>query len=231
MDYYGLWSHVPLSAGVRFVAFCRGSSDDATRLLTEANCEQLVDPATALADTKAALDLDAKTPSSADIIASAARLAGQRGDIFARYIWAKVKPEAMNSLETFEALVRILEDPRTTERARESLLISIYEELGMADPPRRLWEVRLIQAMFRLLTLSAAKSLQATIEEVYLPNMLGLDGESPRYTAGEVFKDQVDARQRILSTLQHGTQSEFMPRLIQWLEAQGTQKIQRQNPH
>lgn len=221
MDYYGLWSHVPLSSGVRFVAFCRGISDDATVLLTDVNCEQLVDPNIALADVKVALELESQNLSATDLLAKATELSNQRGDIFARYVWARVKSKAITSFDTFEALVKILEDPKTTERARDSYLTSISEELGMREPALRQWEIRFIQAMFKLLTLPEAKFLHSDIEEVYLPGILGLDNDAPRYSADEVFKTRPDDRQSILSILKYGTKRGFIPRLIQWLEANG----------
>jgi len=220
MDYYGLWSHSPLSAGVRFVAFCTDSSEDARILLsTDANCEQLMEPKIALADTKSALELENQNPSSADLIARAQTLSRQRGGIFARYVWAKIKPEAMNSLDIFEKVVKIIEDPETTELARESYLTSIEDALGITDPPLKQWEFRFIRSMFNLLTLSEAKPLHTNIEEVYLPNILGLDEDVLRYSANEIFKDRVDERMSILSSLKYRRKSEFTPRLIQWLEA------------
>lgn len=91
MDFYGLWSHVPLADGVRFVAFCRGDSEDATVLITDETCEQLVDPKTALDDTRAALELETQDLSAADVLARAETLKDKRGDFFARYVWARVK--------------------------------------------------------------------------------------------------------------------------------------------
>src|SRR5687767_5600457 len=71
MEYYGLWSHVPLFEGVTFVAFCRGDADDATILLTEEHCEQLLEPAAALEDTKAALALETAEISLPELLAQA----------------------------------------------------------------------------------------------------------------------------------------------------------------
>lgn len=237
MDYYGLWSHVTLAPGVRFVAFCPGASDDATILLTDDNCEQLVQADMALEDTKAALELEAQNLSAADILARAASLTGQRGDIFARYVLARTKPQELTSFdaaaltsfaaaevpstpssEALESLMKILEDPKTTAQARASYLTSIYEALGMMASPPRQWEVRLVQAMLKLLALPEATSLHPNIREVYLPNLLGLDKDPPRFSAEEVFKGQADDRSTILSTLKGEPPSEFMSELIQWLE-------------
>jgi hypothetical protein len=124
--------------------------------------------------------------------------------------------------ETFEALVRILEDPKTTDQARASYLTSIYEALSMMHAPPRQWLIRFIQAMLKLLTLPQADVLKANIESVCLPNILGLKESSPKYSAEEVFKDRANERQTILSALKSGPQSEFTPGLIHWLERKDT---------
>jgi hypothetical protein len=81
--------------------------------------------------------------------------------------------------QTFEELMRRLEDPRTTPLARESYLRSTYQGLGlMAVPPPEQVE-RLIQALHRLLLLPEAASLHSNIREVYLPNLLAMAHGQP----------------------------------------------------
>jgi hypothetical protein len=100
MDNYGLWSMVELSEGIRYVAFCRGPSDDATVLLAEGNCEQLVSPDLALEDTRAALELEEEGQTVAGVLVKAAKRANQHGDILARYVAAKTKRNAIPPLES-----------------------------------------------------------------------------------------------------------------------------------
>jgi hypothetical protein len=219
MDYYGLWSDIDLVEGLRLVAFCSGESEDVKELLTDDNCEQLLDADIALADTEASVELEAQSLSSEELLARAAVLSSQRTDIFGRYVWGKVRNDAMNSLDIFEATVRILEDPDTTGGARESYLICIYEELGMMDLPDEQREIRLIVSMFRLLVLPEAEFISADIQEVYLPNILGLEDRRPSYSAKEVFEGRESERQSILSHLRSGAMEEPGQRLIQWLEA------------
>jgi hypothetical protein len=244
MDYYGLWSHVTLANGVKLLAFCPGTSEDATVLLTDGNCERLVDPEGALEDTKAALELETQDLSVAELIARARVVADKRGDIFARYVLAKMKARTMPLAEAiqppatpakeasmarpiptdsdFELIIQLIEDPKTTARARATYLLSVYEELGlMASPPRQR-EIRLIRAMLELLTVPEAKSLHDAIGSVYLPNMLGLARHPPNYSADEVFKDRASERQIILSSLERESKKEFAPRLIQWFARLGT---------
>jgi hypothetical protein len=224
MDYYGLWSHVPVQPGARFVAFCAGASDDARMLLTDGQCEQLADPNGVLADTRAALELEAQRLSDTDILAEATRAANQRRDIFARYIWARVQQRAMTSPDIFEALMKILEDPKTTAPARTAYLTCVYDTLGMTASPPEPQEARLIRAMLQLLVLPEAKLLHDEIGAVYLPNILGLDRDTPRHTADEVFNGRAGDRQKILSVLNQGTPAGHTARLRQWLEGTSAKK-------
>lgn len=246
MDNYGLWSMVQLSEGIKYVAFCRGQSDDATLLLTEENCEQLVSPDVALEDTRTALELEKERQSIAGVLVKAARRADKHGDIFARYVAAKTKHNAIPPLESvrkssplslskssqltvedgtselpddaFEALITLLEAPKTAAKARATYLSSIYEDLGMmASPPRR-WVMRLIQAMFRLLSLPEAASLHNAIRQVYLPNALGLNNPPARFRAEEIFQSADDERAAAARSLRQPPQDESALRLIRWLE-------------
>src|SRR5580658_3373536 len=62
MDFYGFWSQTQLSAGASFVAFCHGGSDDARVLLDDEHVQDLSPADEAYSDTKAALELEKKSP-------------------------------------------------------------------------------------------------------------------------------------------------------------------------
>ena len=116
MDYYGLWSHVDPAPGSRFLAFCAGASSDAAALLSGDACEQLADPAHALQDTKAALELEGKGATPDRILAEACARAGERRNYFARYVWARVETEALRRLETFDKVLGMVSDPEQQRR-------------------------------------------------------------------------------------------------------------------
>jgi len=236
MGYYGLWSHVRLFDGVKFVAFCQGHSDDATVLLTQDYCEQLLESAAALDDTKAALALETAEISLQELLAQALNQASQRGDIFARYVSAKTKSEVIPALteapslgtlsrqpstpspdEAFEALLKLLEDPSTTIQARATYLTSMYEGLSMMPAPPRGLVIRLIQALFKLLTMPEAEALHNNIKDVYLSNLLGLKTEPVRYSVSDVFPDP-DQQSAIISSMKQAPPSESGSSLIKWLE-------------
>jgi hypothetical protein len=221
MDYYGLWSHVSLQPDVRFVAFCKGQSNDATVLLTNDQDTRLLDPQNALPDTKAALELEARQAPSSEIIQAARNDFRQRRGIFARYIWERTKELALQSPSVFEQVMEVVEDPATTDEARTSLLTCAYEDLSMSPAPSRKMQMLLIRAMFNLLSSPWAKSLQEELAERYLPNMLGLEAGPTRFAAGEIFGDRPAQRQRALTGLRAVYKTNPNPavsRLIEWTE-------------
>lgn len=247
MDNYGLWSMVSLSEGIGYVAFCHGASDDATVLLTEENCEQLVNPDPALEDTRAAIKLE-EEDSPTGVLSKAASLAEKHGDIFARYVAARTKRLAISVSESvsqpafslsqqesstvtdissqsddaFESLMTILEDPKTTRRARAAFLTSIYEEITLMAAPPLERVTRFVLALFKLLASPESEPLHDSIKEVYLPNLLGLKNPPLRYSAAEIFPDRADERLAILSLLKQAPEKESVSRLIQWLEEKET---------
>lgn len=234
MDYYGLWSHVVLIDGARYVAFCRGDTDDATDLLNEPDCEQLLPADAALEDIRAALALERQA--EPNLMANTAR-AESRGDVFARYLLARTfeptltqadtnaetRSRAADSLEletntsNLEALITLLENPNLTESARALYLTTIYEQLGLINPSPSSLELRLIRAMLRLLILPEAENLHSNIAQVYLPNLLGLEHDSPRYSLADIFAGEDDERQSLIVSLRQAVPIWMTPQLSQWL--------------
>lgn len=218
MDYYGLWSHVALTRGAQFVAFCTGASRDAAALLMDDSCEQLVDPTTALADVKAAIELEQQSLTTGDLIRRGTELAVQRGAILARYVWARTRSYTLKEFDVFESIVRIIEASHTTAQSREAYLTLINEDLGLQDPALTQWETRTILMMFRLLTIPEAEAVRGPIKEIYLPNMLGLQAEAARYSADDIFKGLESERQKALAVLSEVIETEVQVALIQWLK-------------
>lgn len=229
-DNYGLWSMVELTEGVKYVAFCHGPSLDARILLNEENCEQLVSPERALDDTRAAMTLE-KADSAADVLSIAANVASRHGEVFARYVAARVKLPVLPADESarfaalqvpavsdaaFESLITLLEAPQTTDEARAAFLTSIYEEVTMKATATVEQVSRLVRTLFKLLTMPEVQSLHENIKEVYLPNLLGLKNPPLRYSAAEVFQDRNDERLAVLSFLKQAPGA--ASQLIQWLE-------------
>src|SRR5437868_3719473 len=87
MDYLGLWSHVPIEQGTEFVAFCKGTSHDATLLLRDdKDCEHLVPAHPALEDVQAAVFAEERDAGVADVGREAFAERAKRGSIYARWV-------------------------------------------------------------------------------------------------------------------------------------------------
>ena len=147
------------------------------------------------------------------------RDADKRRDVFARYVWAKAKPDAMTSPATFTQVMRIIENPLTVAEARQSYLASAYEALGVEPAPQPELVVQLIATMLRLLVMPQGAGLRTVIAEVYLPNLLGLRQGKPKYEPREVFRGAEKERLKILSGLRGQPQTPETTRLLQWLES------------
>jgi hypothetical protein len=220
MDYYGLWSHVPLTPGARFVAFCDGSTEDAALLLKgDEHCEQLLPAEKALADTRAAIELEKRNAAADQILSQAETQAPERGDLFARFVWASVQMEVMANRASFDRLLRIIETPRTNPGARDTYVRLLYEDLSVTDPARRARDMALIRTMLKLLIIPEASSSGDAIRRKYLPNMLGLSKGVERYSAEDVFKGHEALRAELLDKLRG---QRDLAGLLVWLERKGS---------
>ncbi len=216
MDYYGPWSHVNLSAGMSLLAFCRGASDDARVLLNQDHLQELFSAPYALSDTKAALSLE-HLQTDSEVLASADAGKDRYDDLFARYVWERVRGSAIQNQRTFDEIMRIVESAETTGRARETYLSRAYEELSLRQRPPRELEIRLAQAMFRTLDLPDQDNLKNAVAELYLPNLLGLTAGKAKYSADEILPRSSNERTRRLTQLTHLTQNPATQALLEWL--------------
>ena len=217
MDYYGLWSHVKLAPGVRFVAFSKSASPDVREVLLEPQCEQLADPADALEVTRQALRLHRAGATPREVLEAAVKQAAERKDVFARYVWDRVRQEALSSPAVFDSLTRLITAADTNPEARRVYLDLVYDALGLIDPPRRDLELRLIRACFELLASPQGAKLRETLASLYIPNLIDLDNQ-PAHSAAEVFKDRSDLRSRAKSALDAGGFNEPPIKLRHWID-------------
>ncbi|MES1206464.1 MAG: hypothetical protein ABUS79_11045 [Pseudomonadota bacterium] len=182
----GVWSHVELARDLRLVAFCAGPSTDIAVLLQPPACQLLLGP-DALPDVRAALDLQGRNLQPVLLLARAAPLLEQRGDILARYLWARTRAAVLTDETAFETLMRIVEAPATSRAARDVLITAVQQELGLIEAPPWSALLRFARAMLVLLTMPAAEALHPMLAQVYLPNLLGLTTGAPALAARDVF--------------------------------------------
>jgi hypothetical protein len=188
LDYYGLWSHIPLASGSEFIAFCHGNSADVSVLLKDdTHCDRLT-PATGriLSDTRAALMLESKHPSVEQVMESLTHGASEAGDVFARYAWEKIAPNAL-SPAVFPRLLDLIQSPRTNDQLRDAIAVSLYDKVTESNSPQKTQEISLIRALVTLLAKAEPSDTEETVAEVYLPNLLGLHHKKPKYSPQDIF--------------------------------------------
>jgi hypothetical protein len=214
LDDYGVWSKADLSAGRRLVAFCRGTSKSLVALLQPPQCEQLATE-TALPDVRASLDLEARGLTPPRMLVEAVPLIERHQDVFARYLWSRVRHAVLVNGTLFELLCQVVERPATSKDARETLVSAVYEDLSLmaAPPPEQmaLWA----RAMLVLLTVPEAEAMHANLAQVYLPNLLGLRRGVIVVTAREVL---ARTREEVLAALQAHPALDPENELRRWLE-------------
>jgi hypothetical protein len=235
----GPWSRQPLTTGQQLVAFCEGAADDARVLLAEEHCETLLAAEMVLNDVQCAMALERSRSSVSRILDKAQKNTANLGDIFARYVWAKTLPRGEEAQfqavglaplvggesasfdrkteaagQVFARLMELLAGAPTDERARAAYLACAMNTINLMSPPPWNWEIHLIRALFTLLELPQAAAQRSAVGQVYLPNLLGLHGPSPRYQTEEIFGETGEAA-RYLDALDRG---QLDPALIRWLE-------------
>jgi hypothetical protein len=218
-DYYGLWSHVPVSPGTELVAFCDAQTDLAVAL-TEEHCEQLVDPARVLPDVQLALGLAASRMVADALLAEAARLRSTGGAVFARFIWDRVRNAVVGSPDRFAALMRIAEDPATRTDAQEVYLQAAYEDATFTESLDADQRARLARAMFRTALDPAQGELRDQLLTTFLPNLVQAPVPEPLSSA-EVFDQRQELADSVRADEADENTSQYGEPLSRWLSDEG----------
>lgn len=217
-DYPGLWAAVKLDPGTELVAYTNGPPTDARLLLTDQYCVQLAEAREVLEDTRAAMLIENRNAPPDTVLLAAATSAERFGDLFARYVWTRIKDSVLASAQMLDSYLRLVENPKTRPDARDAYLTGLAVDLGMIDRPPRQTEIKLAQSMFRLLLLPEAEPLRPAIGGVFLPNLLRADAKTPKYTPAEILDPaRLDraALMRVVTGLT--TEEERARKLAAWL--------------
>lgn len=215
MDYYGLWSHIHIADGTELVAFCDGSSQHADILLkNDTHCHRLV-PAThsVISDIRAALQVESLHVSRDESVALFQKAASGAGDIFARYMWEKLAPEALQPV-VFPRLINILTSSGTSNVVRDVLVSSLYDKITSSNSTPVENQVGFIRALIAILEKPGSGELDEHIVQMYLPNLLGLRKSRPTYSFADIYPDRKD-RDKAAALVQKFPQS----KLNMWIDA------------
>jgi hypothetical protein len=215
-DYYGIWAHVSTTPGTELVAFCDGASDDLREALTDDHCDALVPAEIVLPDLRLAMSLEARDLTPDALLAEAARHRTEGGALFARYIWAKTRNAVVGSMDRFNALMQIAEDPRTRTEAQEAYLLAAYEDATFTEELAKAQRARLARSMFRTALEDDSAELRAPLLDTFIPNLV--EAEAPeRLSASEVFGDESDLGERVRADAADPQTSTYSESLEAWL--------------
>jgi hypothetical protein len=214
----GLWSHVKMAPGTELIAFTNGPSNDARLLLSDRYCIRLPEASGVLDDTRAAMLIENENLPPVKVLTLAATSANRFGDLFARYVWSRIKNFVLDSDQVLDSYLRLVENPHTRSDARDAYLMGLDEDLGLRSRPRRESEIMLAQSMFRLLLLPEAQPLYPVISGVLLPNLLRADAKAPKYTPAEILGPAKLDRAALLRVVSGLTsEEERAKKLVAWL--------------
>jgi hypothetical protein len=214
----GVWSAQPLEPGYELLAFCySATSRAAADLLAEGPCEQILPAEGNLDDVQLALRAEAEKLSPAAILDLAVRQASLLGYVFTEYLLAKLTEPALRELRTFEALMGLLETPELTLIARWSLLKEVYAAIIHSPQLSPEHVHRLTISFFRLLEVSPEASVRDNIVQVFLPNLLGIQGGLSKRYPDDVFAGAAPERGRVEAILRRYQGSASTQALLTWL--------------
>ena len=185
-DVEGVWSHVPTDAGARLVAFCDAGTRTLALALSEQHYRRLTESGPVLADLRLAIGLQRRSPTADRLLAEAERQRAAGGAVFARYVWVAAREALRASLDRFDRLMLVAEDPATRVEAQETYLVSAYEDVTFTGAYPAEHRARLARAMLASTLDPRLGELRTTLLGVYVPNLLATAAPGP-LTADDVF--------------------------------------------
>lgn len=220
-DFRGVWSHREVAHGGEYVLFANARTDDPGVLTAEPALFALHPAAEAYADAALAVEAEGVLAgaggAAADrlwpVLALAAGQAGSVTDIFARYFWARLKPDIA---ELFSELLPRLSDVLVTPGARPTFVRAMCEGVFKAALDVRMdtkTKVDLVRTLFRAADAPAGQRYGNEIVSVFIHNTL-FDTQ-PAVTAEAVFGSEAAARRAREIVTAFG--ADRMPALTGWL--------------
>lgn len=204
----GAWSEKPLDPGSQYVVFVKDGGTHAARQLAEP--EEVYPMTQARPDVELAVAEHAEHLTLPKLVERAKPEASRLGFLFAEYLWSEHGPAARMDLSHFEPVASLLEWPSLATPARASLLNVINSDL---DRPGGALEVqdRFARALFRLLEIPEAATLNENVLGVYLPRRL-------QRNADDVFRGLDDVRTRARLAVGRYAGSVSTQAVVQWLD-------------
>lgn len=209
-DYYGLWSHIEPAAGTRYLVVANGTATSPAELMQEEYCEQLLDEELST-DVRAAVEAEEKyinaIQKNGEVETEAARMLlklafeyrNQRKDVFARYIWARVRPTFVEDQKSLlpETLEIIAARDGTIE-LRGSFISDLYATVLFVKPSSDVSR-EVLRTFFAVLLQEESAPLHYRLVEVQIYNLVFRPEKKP-FAVESILPDSAE-RERVKAVI------------------------------
>lgn len=173
----GPWAAAPTDPGAALVAFADGAATTLAAALDEAHCRRVVLSGPLLADLRLATGLLRAGATADTLLAAAERHRGDGGALFAVFVWVAAREALRASLDRFDRLMTVAEDPDTRVEAQEAYLKAAHQDMTFTGAFSAGHRARLARAMLRSALDPRLGTRRRHLLDVYLPTLVGLAAE------------------------------------------------------
>ena len=224
MAYYGLWSHISVAAGQRFLVIASTASNDPAGMMNEPECRALLD-VSRRQDVIAAMDAerawDLVRPEQGDpakvraLLDSAGPRRAEIEDVFGRYLGARVEPALYRDPKGLEVVVLAwISAPEATPNLVRAVVTAVDDVLvKLHRPPDVVGPF--VRTIVELATRERLAPIRRQLLEVFLLNSV-MPEDGKRLRVQDALPDPIDRRR--LAELLSPLKSEQATELRNWLK-------------
>ena len=213
----GPWALAGPTAGVRLVVFSRASSSAPAAVLAEPAILRVLPAIPAEEEVRRAIALEAAGGALAPRITAVGE-PPPLSSLFGEYVVARLGEETLYGDPVgFDTVMTWLEDPRRSPSLQMFMLQALTGKLLLTEPNPAGFTERMALAALRILASTGDEALAGQIVDVYLPNLLGLEGSATRRTAVTIVGSDDRTRSAARAALQRRAPGGARDRLLDWL--------------
>ena len=182
----GVWSSIDLATGLELVAFTGAEGATAAEALVDPICFELLPAVLAAGDVASAEEAGCPELPLAALIVRLERRRAAFGPLFAHYLVDRVPEVFPDHAADLDAVLRVLESRDLSAPARFALCSGIVGRFILVGRVPMDMLRRLLETLFRLLTMPEAADLHANLASTWIPNLVGIEGSMQPVGASEV---------------------------------------------
>lgn len=194
----GPWAAAPTDPGAALVAFADGAATTLPAALDEEHCRRIALSGPLVADLRLATGLLGAT--AENLLAAAETHRGDAGALFATFVWVAAREALRDSLDRFDRLMTVAEDPSTRVEAQEAYLVAAHEDMTFTGTFSAAHRARLARAMLRSALDPRLGTRRRHLLSTYLPTLVGLEAEETLPVA-DVLGEDPELREQVRDEL------------------------------